>query len=53
MTTVLGIAGLAALFAVFGLLAPVLARKRCDGGGCASCPSGIECKYSEQLNDQS
>ena len=47
MTTVVGILGFAALFAAFGLLAPVIARKRCSGGGCASCPSGTECKYSE------
>jgi hypothetical protein len=47
MTTVLGILGFAVLFAAFGLLAPALARRRCDGGGCASCPSGTECRYSE------
>ncbi|NIP14283.1 MAG: hypothetical protein GWM88_05955 [Pseudomonadales bacterium] len=47
MTTVLGILGFAALFAAFGLLAPVLARKRCNDGGCASCSSATECKYSE------
>ncbi|MFW6205595.1 MAG: hypothetical protein ACOC5I_00015 [Gemmatimonadota bacterium] len=47
MSTVLGILGFAALFGVFGLLAPVLARKRCSDGGCASCASSTECKFSE------
>ncbi len=47
MSTVAAVLGFAALFAAFGLLAPVLRRKRCDGGGCGACGAGTECKYSE------
>jgi hypothetical protein len=47
MNTILGVLGFAALFAVFGLMAPVLARKRCDDGGCSSCSTATECKYAE------
>ena len=47
MSTVLAILGFAVLFGAFGILAPVLARKRCGDGGCASCSSTTECRYSE------
>ena len=46
MSTVLAVLGFAALFAAFGLLAPVLRRKRCSGGSCGSC-SGASCTYTE------
>jgi hypothetical protein len=46
MTAVATVLGTAALFAAFGLLAPVLRRKRCGGGGCGGC-SGDACKYRE------
>ncbi|MEJ2504190.1 MAG: hypothetical protein P8177_12910 [Gemmatimonadota bacterium] len=47
MSTVAAVLGFAALFAAFGLMAPVLRRKRCSGGSCGSC-SGSACKYTEQ-----
>ncbi|MFW6330137.1 MAG: hypothetical protein ACOC3J_00290 [Gemmatimonadota bacterium] len=46
MSTMVGVVGFAALFAVFGLLGPVLLRKRCSGESCGSC-SEAECKYTE------
>lgn len=46
MSTLIGVLGFAVLFGGFALMAPVLARKRCDGGGCSSCSSSTECKYA-------
>lgn len=48
MTTVVAVLGFAALFAAYGLLAPVLRRKRCGGEGCGSC-DGSECKIKERM----
>ena len=47
MSTVVGILGFAVLFAGFGLMAPVLRRKRCGDGGCAGC-SGDSCTFTKQ-----
>jgi hypothetical protein len=47
MSTVLGILGFGALFALFGLLAPMLRGKSCGGDSCGSCGVGTECKYTE------
>jgi hypothetical protein len=47
MTTLVTVLGFAALFAAFGLLAPVLRRKRCSGGSCGACGAGDGCKYTE------
>lgn len=49
MSTVVAVLGFAVLFAGFGLLAPVLRRRGCDGAGegCGSC-SRASCKYTEQ-----
>ncbi len=47
MSTLVGILGFGALFALFGLLAPVLRRKSCGGDSCGSCGSATECKYTE------
>jgi hypothetical protein len=47
MSTVMAVVGFAALFGAFGLLGPVLARKRCGGeASCGAC-SGETCKYTE------
>ncbi|HUG39655.1 MAG TPA: hypothetical protein VMM12_04185 [Longimicrobiales bacterium] len=48
MTTIVAVLAFAALFAGFGILAPVLRRKRCGGGGCGSC-AGDECKIKELM----
>ena len=47
MSAVAAVLGFAALFGAFGLLAPVLRRKRCSGGSCGSCGGG-SCTYTEQ-----
>ena len=51
MSAMVGILVFAALFAAFGLLAPVLTRKRCggkgDGGGCGSCGNADVCALKE------
>ncbi len=47
MSTLAAILGFAALFGAFGLMAPVLRRKRCSGGSCGSCGASTECKYTE------
>lgn len=49
MTTILAVLGFAALFAAFGLLAPVLARRRCagEGEGCGSCANAGHCELKE------
>jgi hypothetical protein len=47
MTTMLGILGFAALFALFAYMGPVLMRKmKCGGNSCGSC-RGSACKYTE------
>jgi hypothetical protein len=47
MSTLVGILGFAALFALFAFMGPVLLRKmRCGGNSCGSC-SGSTCKFTE------
>lgn len=47
MSAVVAVIGFAALFALFGLMAPVLRRKRCEGGGCGACDASDQCKFRE------
>ena len=50
MSGVLSILALVVLFALFGLMGPVLQRKSCHGegeGGCGSCANAGHCELKE------